>query len=221
MKKALYFWLLMNVFFVSSHSVAASKTIGIIVFDGVLSSDVTAPLEVFGVASKLSWFNDYNVVTISVNKQAFITTEEGLKLGTDTWIGAQPQLDVLIVPSSYSMTPLIKNTQLINFIQSQSTHLDWIASNCSGSSLLAEAGILNGLKATTWAGGEKDFQKNYPHVNVQINTNVVVDKHVVTSNGSIVSYQAALTLLRLMSSKNKAHEVADAIQFTRLSQHMF
>nr|WP_231583886.1 MULTISPECIES: hypothetical protein [unclassified Vibrio] len=59
---------------------AADKRIGILVYDGVLTSDVTAPLEVFGVASRLTWFSDYEVLTISVSDQKTITTEEGLKL---------------------------------------------------------------------------------------------------------------------------------------------
>jgi transcriptional regulator GlxA family with amidase domain len=205
----------------STHGWAASKTIGIVVFDGVLSSDVTAPLEVFGVASKLSWFSDFKVVTIGVNKQTFVTTEEGLKLGVDTWIGAHPKVDVLIVPSSYTMQPLIKNVALIDFIRTSAKNVEWLASNCSGSSLLAEAGVLNGRKATTWAGGEQALQQSYPKVDVQFDTNVVVDGHILTSNGSVVSYQAALTLLRLMSSLEKAHEVADALQFSRLSQQIF
>ncbi|MDF4362349.1 DJ-1/PfpI family protein, partial [Vibrio parahaemolyticus] len=48
---------------------AADKRIGILVYDGVLTSDVTAPLEVFGVASRLTWFSDYEVLTISVSDQ--------------------------------------------------------------------------------------------------------------------------------------------------------
>jgi transcriptional regulator GlxA family with amidase domain len=66
-------------------------------------------LEVFGVASRLTWFSDYQPVTISVSKQSTITTEEGLKIGVDVWIGDAPDLDALIVTSSYDMDPLINN----------------------------------------------------------------------------------------------------------------
>ena len=51
---------------------AASSKIGIIVFDGVLTSDVTAPIEVFGAASKKSWFSDYEVVVISATKNTSV-----------------------------------------------------------------------------------------------------------------------------------------------------
>jgi transcriptional regulator GlxA family with amidase domain len=52
---------------------------------------------------------------------------------------------------------------------------------------------------------------------VQVDKNLVVDGNVVTSNGSLVSYQAALKLLGLMSSKDKAQEVADTLQYSRFS----
>ncbi len=208
-------------FSVATSAEAADKRIGILVYDGVLTSDVTAPLEVFGVASRLTWFSDYEAITVSVSDQKTITTEEGLKIGVDAWIGDLPELDVLILTSSYDMDPLIENNQLIEFIQSTSKEADWVASNCSGAYLLAEAGLLNGKKATTWAGGESDLQKDYPAVKVQVNQNFVVDDKVITSNGSLVSYQAALKLLHLMSSESKAQEVADALQYSRFSTQPF
>lgn len=200
---------------------ADSKKIGIIVYDGVLTSDVTAPLEIFGVASKLTWFSDYEVITIGITNKNTITTEEGLKLGVDTSIQDNPDVDVLLVPSSYSMDPLLGNKELINFIAAKAKVVDFIASNCSGAFLLAEAGVLDGKKATTWAGGEAELQNSYPAVDVQFNKNVVVDGNIITSNGSIVSYQAALTLLKLMTSESKANEVANTIQFSRLSKNTY
>ncbi|EVU12764.1 transcriptional regulator domain protein [Vibrio parahaemolyticus V-223/04] len=49
----------------------------------------------------------------------------------------------------------------------------------------------------------------------------MVDDGVITSNGSLVSYQAALKLLHLMTSESKAQEVADALQYSRFSTQPF
>ncbi|MEH6569046.1 MAG: hypothetical protein V7709_08230 [Halioglobus sp.] len=75
---------------------AADKRIGILVYDGVLTSDVPAPLEVFGVASRLTWLSDYEVITVSVSDQKAVTTEEGLKIGVDAWIGDAPNWTFLL-----------------------------------------------------------------------------------------------------------------------------
>src|SRR6185295_10101188 len=92
----------------------------------------------------------------------------------------------------------------------------WMASNCAGAWLLAEGGVLDGKRATTWAGGEAKLAAAYPKVKVQVDRNVVVDDKVITSNGGVVSYQAALELLARISSRKFADEVAQSLQFPRL-----
>jgi len=200
----------------ASNATAADKRIGILVFDGVLTSDVTAPIEVFGIASKQSWFSDYKTLVINVGKDKSVTTEEGIRLLVDATLQDQPSVDVLLMPSSYDMEPLIENQDLISYIQKTAEGAEWMASNCSGAFVLAEAGVLEGKKATTWAGGESDLAKAYPNVNVQYDTNYVIDGNVITSNGSVVSYEAALALLEEMSSKSRAEEVKSALQMQRI-----
>jgi len=195
---------------------AATSTIGILVYDGFLTSDVTAPVEVFGAASKKAWFSSYKVVTVSTTKQRVVHSEEGLTILADKTIYDPLSLDVLIVPSAYKMDGVLKNTDVINFIKQQGRSASWMASNCSGARLLSEAGILDGKHATTWAGGEKALAEAYPKIKVEVNKNVVVDDKVITSNGGSVSYQAALELLARLSSEKYAQEISRTIQFDRL-----
>src|SRR3546814_14341704 len=93
-----------------------------------------------------------------------------------------PRYDVVIVPSSYDMDAVLSNRALIDFIRDQSKTVDWMASNCSGALVLAEAGVLDGKRATTWAGGEASFQTKYPNVLVQHDVNVVIDDGVLTQS---------------------------------------
>jgi len=196
---------------------AETSKIGILVFDGFLTSDVTAPIEVFGAATKKAWFSSYEVVIISTTKNKIVTSEEGLKIIANKTIYDEIKLDVLIVPSAYKMDVLLKNKQLITYIKKQSQSASWMASNCSGAFLLGEAGILDGKKATTWAGGEKGLSREYPKIKVQYNTNVVIDDGVITSNGGPISYQAAFKLLTKLSSEHFAKEISELIQFNRLA----
>ncbi len=195
---------------------AASAKIGVLVFDGFLTSDVTAPIEVFGAATKKAWFSSYEVVVISTTKNKTVVSEEGLKIIADKTIYDQLKLDVLIVPSAYEMDDHLNNNHLIEYINKQSQSAAWVASNCSGAFLLGKAGVLDGKKATTWAGGEDGLLKAYPKIKVQFNQNVVIDDKVITSNGGPVSYQAAFDLLAKLSSEKFAKEISEAIQFNRL-----
>ncbi len=205
-------------FFICSVAAAATSKIGILVFDGFLTSDVTAPIEVFGAATKKAWFSSYEVVVISVTKNKTVISEEGLRIIADKTIYDDLKLDVLIVPSAYEMDAYLENKALVQYIRDQSRSASWMASNCSGAFLLGKAGVLDGKRATTWAGGEKDLLKAYPEIKVQFDTNVVVDKKVITSNGGPVSYQAAFLLLEKLSSKKFATEISETIQFNRLER---
>jgi transcriptional regulator GlxA family with amidase domain len=210
-------WVLVFVCLVAGSSFAADKQIGVLVYDGVLTSDVTAPLEVFGAASSKPWFSDYEVITIGINESTAIETEEGLQIGVDRWVGESPAVEALVLTSSYAMDELLANPSLIAFIKATNSSADLMLSNCSGALLLAESGVLNGRRATTWAGGENEMQATYPEVKVQADVNVVVDGKYVTSNGSLISYEAALIGLAKMSSVENAKEVFDHLQMGRMT----
>jgi len=201
---------------IASSTFAADKRIGIVVFDGVLTSDVTAPIEVFGAASKKAWFSDYAVTVLSATQQKTITTEEGLTIVANATIYDQQEFDVVIVASAYDMDPVLDNDDLTHFIKTQAKEASWMASNCSGAFLLGQAGVLNGKRATTWAGGEKGLARAFPKAQVVFDQNVVVDQGLITSNGGPVSYQAAFTLLAKLSSEDFSNEISEAIQFNRL-----
>jgi transcriptional regulator GlxA family with amidase domain len=116
------------------------------------------------------------------------------------------------------MDEVLNNKSLMNYVRKHAEKGAWLSSNCSGAMVLAQAGVLDGKRATTYAGGEAKMQRKYPEVKVQTDQNVVVDGKFVTTNGSLVSYQGALTLLKLMSSQRKADEVAEVLQYSRFSQ---
>lgn len=138
--------LLISLVLFSSPLIAAEKHIGILVYDKVLSSDVTAPAEVFGVATRKSWFSDYKVLLIGVDRDAtVVTTEEGIRLTVDTTIYDNPNLDALIVTSSYVMDSLFENKDLTAFLKKQAENVSWLASNCSGAFFVCSCGLAGWL----------------------------------------------------------------------------
>jgi transcriptional regulator GlxA family with amidase domain len=193
-----------------------TKKIGIIVFDGVLTSEVIAPAEVFGIARRQNWFTGWELLLIGVENQPTVTTAEGITLGVDATISDDMMLDVLLVPGAYEMDHLLQNEPLNDFIRRQEETAQWMGSNCSGAFLLAQAGVLAGKRATTWFGGEAQLQAQFPEVQVQFDAPVVLDNRRVTANGGLVSYRAALVLLAQLSSPEQAHQLYEALHIDRL-----
>lgn len=197
-------------------SYADDLHIGILVFDQVLTGDVTGSAEVFGAVEHYDNDNSYQVSLINVDAKNSITTHEGLTLQTDATIDDTLALDVLIIPSAYDMQPLIDNPKLAQFIQQHAQRVTWLASHCSGAFLLGALGLLDGYQATTWFGGESDLAKAYPQIEVVHDQNIVIDGNRITSNGSVVSYPASLVLLAKLTDPSLAKKVFEHLQMERL-----
>jgi transcriptional regulator GlxA family with amidase domain len=191
-------------------------TIGIIVFDGVLISEVVGPAEVFALASEQDALKGTRVLLIGVESQPIIRTEEGIRLNVDATIADELALDALIVPGANDVSELLEHEALSAFIQKQEETAQWLGSVCAGAFVLGNAGVLDGKHATTWFGGEESLQSQFPAIQVIHDQPVVVDQRRITANGGLVSYQAALVLLGKMTSVAHAHEVYRRLGLARL-----
>lgn len=194
----------------------SAYTIGIIVFDGVLTAEVVGFAEVFGIASKQKWFSDAKVLLIGIDDRPIIVTEEGLRLAVSATINDDLTLDVLLVPGGNDMSPLLANEPLNDFIRRQEEAAQWVGSVCAGAFLLGNAGVLDGKQATTWFGGETSLQEQFPAIQVIHDQPVVVDNRRITANGGLVSYRAALTLLGQLRGSDHAREVYETLGLDRL-----
>jgi transcriptional regulator GlxA family with amidase domain len=196
---------------------STALTIGIIVFDGVLTSEVIGPAEVFGLARQRAWFAGAQVLLIGVEPQAAIRTDEGLRLAVDATIAADNlNLDVLLVPGGQDVSHLLRHAGLNAFIRRHAESAEWLGSVCAGAFVLGSAGVLDGRQATTWLGGEASLQAQFPAIDVVHDQPVVVDRRRITANGGLVSYRAAIVLLGQLTSAAQAREVYDSLNMGRL-----
>jgi len=193
---------------------SAEITVGIVVFDDVLIAEVVGPAEVFALANSDPL--QTRVLLIGVEPQQTIRTEEGVRLAVDATIADDLSLDVLLVPGGNDVSLLLEHDALNAFIQKHDASSQWIGSLCAGAFVLGSAGVLDGKRATTWFGGEEDLQDQFPAIQVQHDTPVVVDQRRITANGGLVSYRAALTLLGQISTLEHAHSVYQSLGIERI-----
>lgn len=197
---------------------ATARTIGIVVFDGVRTSEVTGPAEVFALARTHEWFKGTKVVLVGVDPQPTIQTAEGIRLTIDATIADDLALDVLLVPGGTDMRPLLQHERLNGFIRKHEASSQWLGSVCAGAFLLGQAGVLNGKQATTWVGGEDRLQAQFPAIRVVHDQPVVLDHRRITANGGLVSYQAALVLLGQLTTSEHARQVYQQLGMDRLDR---
>lgn len=198
-------------------SIQGPKVIGVLIYDGVLTSDVTAPLEVFGSAVRNQpELAGYKVVTIAPERRP-VNTEEGVTLLPQYSVHSAPPLTALIVGSAYDMDGILENGAVGQFIRRAGNQARWLGSNCSGARLLGQAGLLAGREVTTYPGGELMLKLRHPRVHVKTGRRYTVDGNLVSSNGGLVSYEASFALLAQMTSKTVAQKVASQIYYDRLT----
>jgi transcriptional regulator GlxA family with amidase domain len=197
-------------------TMSKTYTIGIIAFDGVLTSEIIGPVEVFATACQRDWFSGSKVLLIGVEPQPTIRTEEGLQLTVDATIADDLALDVLLVPGGNDVSHLLQHEPLNAFIRKHEESAEWLGSFCAGAFVLGGSGVLDGKQATTWFGGENRLQAQFPAIHVVNDQPVVLDQRRITANGGLVSYRASLVLLGQLVGLEKAAEIYRSLGMGRL-----
>ena len=163
--------------------------VGIFIFDEVEVLDFAGPFEVFsrtrllkGAESRRS--NDsapFNPFTVSIDKKP-LTATGGLKIIADYTFNNFPKIDILIVPGGYGTRTLLNNEILLKWIKAVSDKANITASVCTGSLLLAKAGLLEGKRATTHWGAIEALKSISKDIQV-ITERRVVNDEIITSAG--------------------------------------
>lgn len=191
-------------------------TIGLLIYDGVLITEVTATADVFSKPTK-DKKQLFNVITVAEHKNP-IVAEEGLTLIADYTFEECPKLEALFIPSAYDMYTQVRNKKLIQFIRDKDKETTYTVSNCAGAKLVGVSGIAKGKKIVTYIGGGKQLQIDYPDLLVQDDalTTFVEDGKFSSSNGNLASYISALNLIEKITSKEHRKFVESYLYLDRL-----
>lgn len=176
------------------------RRIAILLYPGVQSLDVTGPLEVFSAAREVlaaagSVDPGYEVVTIARSPHA-LRSSSGLALIPDVPMprGASG-IDTLIVPGGSGREQAAKDETLLRWIARAPRSARRIAAVCTGSFLLAEAGLLDGRRATTHWAFARRLAEEHPAVTVDPDPIFIRDGAYWTSAGVTAGMDLALAMV--------------------------
>ncbi len=191
-------------------------TIGLLMYDGVLQSEVIATSDVFAKPTE-EGKQLFNIITVAKTEDP-ITTEEGMRFIPDYTFENCPKLTALFVPSAYDMYAQVHNEKVVDFIKQKNMETQYTVSNCAGAQLIGKSGIADGKKIVTWIGGGEQLQKDYPNLKVQNDSLVtfVKDGKFLSSNGNLASYISALELVEIMTNKEHRKFVESYLYLDRL-----
>lgn len=182
-------------------------------FEGVQGLDVTGPLEVFAgaqllIAGERRDVRGYEIGTFS-NDGAAIETSSGLTIVPDGSLGEVPrELDTLIVPGGLGSRAASADQELLEWTASASGGARRTASVCTGAFVLAAAGLLRGLRATTHWAAATELARLYPDVLVDADPIFLRDGDVWTSAGVTAGMDLALALVEEDHDRDTALAIA-------------
>ena len=184
------------------------RRIAIVTFPGIQTLDLVGPAEVFATASRLAGADGYEVETVASSREP-IRSSSGLQIVPHRSTSAlRGPIDTLLVAGGLGVRDALGDERLIRWIRAAAARSRRVASVCTGSFLLAEAGLLEGRRATThWASCD-ELQRRYPGVEVDRNPIYVCDDDVYTSAGVTAGIDLALALVEDDLGADTAREVA-------------
>ncbi len=191
-------------------------TIGLLMYNGVLQSEVIATSDVFAKPTD-DGKQLFNVISIAETEKP-ITTEEGMKFVPDYTFDNCPKLTAMFVPSAYDMYAQVHNKKIIDFIVLKNKETEYTVSNCAGAQLIGKSGIADGKQIVTWIGGGEQLQMDYPNLKVQNDSLVtfIKDGKFLSSNGNLASYISALELVEILTSPEHRDFVESYLYLDRL-----
>jgi transcriptional regulator GlxA family with amidase domain len=193
--------------------VSAPRQIAIVAYPGVQSLDITGPLEVFTAAQQLIEATGrpgrgYEVQLLSRTGEP-LRTSSGLSITPDARLrDARLPLDTLLVPGGAGRAEAVADEALLGWIADVSATARRTASVCTGAFLLAQAGLLDGRRATTHWFAAAELAAAYPAVDVDPEPIFVRDGQIWTSAGVTAGMDLALALVEEDLDRSAALTIA-------------
>lgn len=194
---------------------------GILLFDNVEVLDFAGPFEVFsrtrlqpGVEARRSDEGaPFRVFTVARTRDP-ITATGGLTVVPRHGFADAPRIDLLVVPGGFGTRRLLNDEETLDWIRRTAAAARQVTSVCTGSLLLARAGLLQGRRATTHWGALDLLDSLGAGVTVE-RTARVVDDGVITSAGVASGMDMAFYVVETLFGREVADETARYIEYRR------
>jgi transcriptional regulator GlxA family with amidase domain len=187
---------------------ATPRRVVIVVFDGVKLLDAAGPAEVFAEANRFG--ANYSLELVSVDGRD-VTTSIGTRLPVNGTISSIDAADTVVVAGGDDLVGRPIDPALVEALKSVPPRTRRLASVCTGSFILAQAGLLSGRRATTHWRHARLLARAFPDVGVEPDAIFVRDGDVFTSAGVSSGIDLALALVEMDYGSELIREVARSL----------
>ena len=181
------------------------RKIDVLLFNDINALDVAGPVQCFEAANQSNG-DAYDVRFVFVGSQT-VRADCGLKLQADAEFASAGAGNDLLIPGGAGVDTLMKNHDFLDLVRQYAAGDGRIISVCSGAMILAAAGVLDGLSATThWMRQEQT--QHFPNVAWDLDRISISQGKVSTSAGVTTGIDLALTIIQADCGPSVALAVA-------------
>ena len=189
-----------------------ARNVAIFLFDEAEVLDFCGPFEVFAVTGARQEPRPFDVFTVA-ETEAPIAARNGLSVNPNFTFANCPQADILVIPGGYGTRPLMHNQVVLDWIKTQAAQAELVMSVCTGALLLAKAGLLEGLAATThWAALDL-LREVAPNTAVQPEQRFVDNGRVLLSAGISAGLDLSFHIIARLLGREAAEETARWMEY--------
>jgi AraC family transcriptional regulator, transcriptional activator FtrA len=177
----------------------------LLAYDGLCTFEFGIGVEVFGLPRPE--FKDWYQFCVVASERGALRATGGITIKADKDISVLKKADLILIPGWKSPDAPV-DKKLLKAIRSAHARGSTIASICSGVFVLAEAGLLDGKRATTHWRYAEQLKARYPKINVDPEVIFVDEGQVMTSAGSAAGLDLCLHIVRRDFGAERANAVA-------------
>ena len=188
------------------------RRVAILIFDDVEILDFCGPYEVFGVTGRDDGSKPFEVYTVAEEQKPIIARNQ-LSINPQYNISNCPQPEILLVPGGYGTRREMNNPVLIDWIKAYSQKAELVLSVCTGALLLAKAGLIDGLAATTHYEALDLLREVAPKTEVRDNDRIVDNGRIILSAGISAGIDMSLHVVAKLLGKEEAVATAKYMEY--------
>jgi transcriptional regulator GlxA family with amidase domain len=188
-------------------SETGSRRLGAFLFPGFELLDMFGPLEMFGNMPGV-----FEIVTVA-QQAGPVRSGQGPSAIADYGFADCPPLDLLLVPGGMSTREEVDNKATIDWLRRRAPEIATVMSVCSGSALLARAGLLDGRRATTNKMFFHEVAEQGPRVEWVREARWVEDGKFATSSGVSAGIDMALAVIAKLAGQQVSDTLAVATEY--------
>lgn len=193
-------------------SINQKRRVCIVIFDEVEVLDFCGPFEVFSVTGGRQDLTPFEVCTVAEADRP-IQARGGLSVNPAYSFKSCPRPDILLIPGGMGTRREMNNQSMIEWLRLHAENAELILSVCSGALVLAKAGLLNGLKATTHHGAIDELRAIHPDIAVDGQKRFIDNGRVIVSAGISAGIDMSLHVVARLLGREQALETAQYMEY--------